>query len=422
MSMLIKFKVKNFRSIKEEVIVDLQSTTDETRKESATFESADVSLIKSMAIYGANASGKSNILASLNSFKFMLMYSLNFTTNPLPLQHQYFKLDKDYKNKPTEFEIAFIMNHEVYLYGFSFNTDGVVREYLIREKGNVELFMRNYQEIKSHPTHLKESTKDLQNQTHPKALHMTLLNQNNGQFAKIFFQNLFKINYVDCINQKLDGQNLTTIYYLKNDENKKEVIDFMKIIDKTMDFEIKNDQKHITELPNIPKQMVDELSKQNNGLINISEISTFRPDKDGNIIKFDFLKEESEGTKQSYNLAGIMFDTLRNGGVLFLDEINSSLHPILCKYIVEIFNSNIKNPNNAQLIFTTHDTTLLDKDIMRRDQIYFTNKIKDGSTELFSLADISERKDGVNFAKRYLEGRYDAIPYIKELEDLIQEK
>jgi AAA15 family ATPase/GTPase len=118
-----------------------------------------------------------------------------------------------------------------------------------------------------------------------------------------------------------------------------------------------------------------------------------------------------------FSLAAPILDTLRNGKILLVDEINSSLHPYLCQYLIAIFNSAEKNPNNAQLIFTTHDLSLLDEKLLRRDQVYFTEKNKYGETELFSLSEIKERK-GVNFSKRYMEGRYNALPYIKSFEDL----
>lgn len=131
----------------------------------------------------------------------------------------------------------------------------------------------------------------------------------------------------------------------------------------------------------------------------------------------DFFGEESEGTQQMFTLSAPFIDTLENGKILFIDEIDASLHPLLSQYLISIFNSKEKNPNNAQLIFTTHDVSLLKEEFLRRDQIYFTDKNKFGATELFSLANISERK-GVDFSKRYLEGRYSALPYISDFENL----
>ena len=429
--MLIKFKIKNFRSIKDEVVLDMQATSDKTRVGEATFENekADIALLKSVAIYGANASGKSNILNAFDSFKFILMNSLNYPNNQNPLQHFFFKLDKDCYNKDTEFEITFLMNNEIYIYGFSFNQDGFNKEYLIKNKKidsekDFELFKRENQAFITREDLFKESSEDLQNQTHKKSLHLSLLNQRNGEITKQIFETIFKMNFINCINQKQIGYNITTQYYLQNKERADNIIKSMKSMDRSIDnFVIKQNKKHISQIPNIPEFIVkDELQKNPQGIININEIYLERKDQDGNIIKFDFDLDESEGTKQYFALMGIMYNTLERGGVLFLDEFNASLHPIMCKYIVEIFNNKMTNPNNAQLIFATHDTILLDKDLMRRDQIYFAQKDKNIATELFSLADISERKEGVSFAKRYLEGRYGAIPYIKELEELLDKK
>ena len=143
----------------------------------------------------------------------------------------------------------------------------------------------------------------------------------------------------------------------------------------------------------------------------------FHKKENGESVPFNFFNEESEGTQQMFALLAPIIDTLDNGKILFIDEIDASLHPIICQYIVYIFNSRQKNSKNAQLIFTTHDISLLKEEFLRRDQIYFTEKNSDGATKLFSLSDISERK-GVDFAKRYLEGRYDALPYIADFEDL----
>jgi len=131
----------------------------------------------------------------------------------------------------------------------------------------------------------------------------------------------------------------------------------------------------------------------------------------------DFLTEESAGTQQWFALSAPILDTLNGGKILFIDELDASLHPILSQYLISLFNSKEKNPKNAQLIFTTHDVSLLQEKLLRRDQIYFTEKNNEGATQLFSLSDISERK-GVDFAKRYLEGRYNALPYISDFEDL----
>jgi len=144
-------------------------------------------------------------------------------------------------------------------------------------------------------------------------------------------------------------------------------------------------------------------------------------DKDGNLLykeSFDLERHESEGTQKLFALAGILFDTLNKGSVLFIDEFDASLHPLMSHAIVELFNSSQTNPNNAQLIFMTHDTNLLSNKLFRRDQIWFTEKNKYGATDLYSLAEYKVRNDA-SFEKDYIQGRYGAIPYIGNLSHII---
>ena len=131
-------------------------------------------------------------------------------------------------------------------------------------------------------------------------------------------------------------------------------------------------------------------------------------------VQFDFHTQESEGTKNMLGLSLLFIDALKEGKTLFIDELNTSLHPFLCRFVLKKFNSK-ENRNNAQLIFTTHDVSLLDNEIFRRDQIFFVEKDKYGASTLFSLTDLGERKD-LSYRKRYFEGRYGALPYIKTLE------
>ena len=133
-------------------------------------------------------------------------------------------------------------------------------------------------------------------------------------------------------------------------------------------------------------------------------------------VPFDFMTQESGGTKQMLGFAGLFLNALKTGKAIFIDELDSSLHPLLCRFILKIFNSKKKNPKNAQLIFTTHDVSLLDNELLRRDQIFFVEKDKYGASKLFSLNDIGERKDS-SYRKRYFEGRYGALPYIKSIEN-----
>lgn len=138
--------------------------------------------------------------------------------------------------------------------------------------------------------------------------------------------------------------------------------------------------------------------------------------KSAGTVPFNFFKE-SDGTQQMFALSAPFINSLEESNTLIIDELDSSLHPLMCRYILKMFNSGDHNAKDAQLIFTTHDISLLDEDLLRRDQVWFAQKDKFGASELFSLMDLKERSN-LNFAKRYLEGRYGALPYIKQLETI----
>ena len=173
-------------------------------------------------------------------------------------------------------------------------------------------------------------------------------------------------------------------------------------------------------LKTVPPELMP-IFTQKNGMFAMRKLSTFhkKNGKVGATVMLDFF-QESDGTQQMFALSGPFVDVLKDGKTLFIDELDAHLHPFLLRYILAIFNNKEKNPKNAQLLFTTHDVGLLDNKILRRDQIWFAEKDKNETSNYFSLAEISER-EGVNFAKRYFEGRYGALPYISSLEGIENE-
>lgn len=419
--MLINFKVKNFRSIKDEVILDMQATKDKTSKEQAVFEVGKIALLKSAAIYGPNASGKSNILKAFAVFHKMILESMLRSNMNIDLPNEYFKLSSERENKASFFEMKFLINDEVFIYGFEINKKQVCAEWLKQEKGNKILFERIDQEIRSNKNYFHEATAALKKQTAERVLFLSILAANNGEISKRIVEFVHKINFISGAQRgnTLDFSFGQFLNNLKISERIKEFIlkaDF-RVVD------IKANEKMILakQIQNIPDKFKEALFKEDSKIAERSlKFLHKKYNTNGKEVgnePLDFFAEESDGTQQMFALSAPFIDTLENGKVLFIDEIDSSLHPLLCQYLISLFNSKEKNSKNAQLIFTTHDISLLKEELLRRDQIYFTDKNKIGATELFSLSDISERK-GVDFAKRYLEGRYDALPYISDFEDL----
>ncbi len=419
--MLLRLKVKNFRSIKDEVVLDLQATSDKTMKVRAVFELGGVSLLKSAAIYGANASGKSNVLKAFAVFRTMILESLLRSNLTMNLPGEHFKLGEETEDAPSSFEMTFLLNGEVFIYGFETNKKKIGAEWLRQEKGKKSLFERKGQEIESNKNYFQEASAILKKQTSERTLFLTVLASNNGDISKQMVQFVQKTNFIAGTER---GNTLDYSFgqFLSNPVMAEKIKDFIVKADFGV-VDIKASEKMVSakQVQNIPDRFKELLFKEDSKIAERNLVflhKKFIEDKEiAGGMSLDFFTEESEGTQQMFALAAPVIDTLDNGKVLFIDEIDSSLHPLLCQYLVSIFNSTEKNPHNAQLIFTTHDVSLLNEVFLRRDQIYFTNKNEKGATELFSLMDISERK-GVDFAKRYLEGRYDALPYIADFEDL----
>lgn len=419
--MLLNFKVKNFRSIKDEVILDLQATSDKTMKNSSVIESNDTSLLKSVAIYGANASGKSNIMKAFVAFRVMVLESLLRGNTTTALPSEVFKLSSESESQPSFFEISFLIDNEIYDYGFEIDKKKVLTEWLKQKKGNKTLFSRTGQEIESNKNYFKEGTATLKKQTAERVLFLSVLSSNNAPFSKKIVHLIQNINYISGTNR---GNTMDFSFgkFLEDEKIAKQMKELMvDVIFGLVDIEANQKKILAKEIQNMPDKFKELFFKEDSKIAERSlKFLHKKFDKNQKEIgdeSLDFFSEESEGTQQMFALSAPIIDTLENGKVLFIDEIDASLHPILCQYLITIFNSKEKNPNNAQLIFSTHDVSLLKEELLRRDQIYFTEKNKFGETELFSLSDISERK-GVDFAKRYLEGRYNALPYISDFENL----
>jgi len=413
--MLINFKVKNFRSIKEEVVLNLQATSSKEFRNEATYEDKNYSIIKTAVIYGANASGKSNLLKAVMSFKAMVLESLIRRNISAGLPSEFFKLNTETQNKPSGFEISFLLNEKIFTYGFEFDKERIYSEWL--KKGNIFLFNRIGQEIIASRS-FKEASEVLKKQTDERVLFLSVLGSYNKEFSKEIIELIKKIKVIHEVGDTLD---YTFGEFIKNPTRGAEIKEFnLRFNPGVVDIKAKETFTTASQL-NIPDKFKSVLFEKDSPVAQRSMEFLYKKynssNKEVGTEAMNFMLEESFGTQNAFALSGPIIDSLGKGNILLIDELNLSLHPILCQYLITIFNSKKGNPNNAQLIFTTHDVTLLDENLLRRDQIYFTDKNKFGVTELFSLADISERK-GVSFAKRYLEGRYKAIPYIHDYEDL----
>lgn len=416
--MLIKFKIKNYRSINKEICLNFKASIDKTFENESTIHGN----LKTIGIFGQNASGKSNILKAFKEFKKIVIQSVLLSNTEQSLPNEFFKLNKNAINKPSLFEITFLLNDKVYIYGFEINKQEIKKEWLKKEKNNVVLFERTGQNIKSNKNSFKEgnSQKKIQ-ETRKNVLFLSLLSTYNGETSK---QIIDFLNNTYIIYNTKDRRNALDASFqnLNNEKNKKEYLSFLNKADFAIDdIQIREDKKLIQDssIPDSLKQFF--LNNQKESILERTigvhhKIFDNNNDTQDKAI-LDFFQEESNGTKEFFALSGYILKALKNKGILLIDELDLGLHPLLSQYIVSIFNSKEFNPLGAQLIFTSHDASLIDNNLLRRDQIYFTEKNKYFETQLFSLFDLSERKDA-DFTQRYLDGRYGAIPYIVDLENI----
>ena len=417
MAMLIRFSVENFLSYKERQTLDLRTVkTCKEHVENNTFTWGDAGFLKSAVIYGANASGKSNLFTAISTMRRIIRESAKESQSTEDIPAVTFAFSKDYQSKPTLFEIEFICKETQFRYGFSVNKTEIVSEWLLHIKQKTKetpLFYRinqnNEDTIQVFEDMTSAHNKGLEALTRKNALFLSVCDQMNVELAhEIMAQLGMKMNIISGL---YDVSYLNfTIDRFSDGTLKEDILGFIRNADFNIcDLQVDLDEK---------KNYKDKTFKKAN-IVSVHNLY----DKDLNIIdkiQVPFNDFESEGTKKAFALAGPIIDTLKNGKILLIDELDSRLHPILTRKIVQMFNSQEQNPNNAQLIFATHDANLLDNKLFRRDQIWFTEKNHGEATELYSLIDFIDEKmkkprNDASYGKDYLNGRYGAIPFLGDL-------
>lgn len=412
--MILEFSVKNFLSFKEKVTFSMIANSNKELNDNYV-EIGGNKVLKSAAIYGANASGKSNLFKILTLVVLMLRSSNSVDINAkLPLIP--FKLDKGSVNKPSEFEIKFILDETRYVYGFIADKDKIYDEYLYYYPNGRETKIFDRTNINEYSYTQKDEkilreieAKNAQNK-------FFLATATNWNFDKTKAAYNFLTNGIGTCNNLEILKNMAYKMYETNPDYLK---DFAIYFLQKADFNIEDYQisqidvpgEFLTAIPEFITKTLPDKPKAYQVL--------FKHKNSDNYLSID---EESLGTQMIFAFIPFLADSLKNKKVLIIDELDKSLHPFLVQYIVEIFNDAEINKNGSQLIFNTHDTNLLDLNILRRDQIWFTEKNSEtGESDLYSLSDFSVRKQE-NVEKGYMLGRYGAVPFIKNDFNLWEEE
>ncbi|WP_304303140.1 ATP/GTP-binding protein [Phocaeicola plebeius] len=399
--MLLEFCVKNFLSIKDDLKLSFVATT---LKESLS-EPNDVirisdmglALVRSAVIYGANASGKTNVLKAIAFYKSFIMNSFKNGQAGESIDVENFRLNASTVQEPTTMEATFTVGEYLYRYGFEVGEKAVHAEWLYRRMNRkrskeVEIF---YREETGVTVHAKSPLmQDLVNRkmVRDNALLLSTAAQFNETTAVDILHWLSDTQVLFCSED--DKMWLQAIRHLDDEKMRERIVRFAKYAD----LGIENITKIGNRIVSSHRQYDDE-------------------GRETNDVAFSFSGNESEGTIKYFSLAYPIIDALDNGKRLVVDELDSKLHPLLVRKIVTLFNSAETNPKGAQLLFTTHDTFLLSAGLFRRDQVWFTQKDNFGATEAYSLAEYKVRGSSP-FERDYLQGKFGATPIIGDMETI----
>lgn len=411
--MVLEIRLSNFFSINEEIVLDMRAANIQTKQakelEKNTFVCGKERLLKTIAIYGANASGKSSIINAIRACVRMIFESHNYNEDTI-FAFTPFKFGGI--GAPSRFFIRFLLDKVEYEYSFTLTKTEILMESLYYyPNGRRSLIFRrderkgpDKKEIYEFKPAIKRP-RDVAANTSRKTLFISRASQMDREKAKEvfrFFNECFILNYL--------GYNSSSIETLLN-ENKELFLKVLKIADSDIvDVQSRHELKSFTTAVFDPQrnQLLSREDIQKPQLV----LTTFH--KRNPEIPFDFFTEESEGTQILFRMMLTILNITRNNKILLIDEIESSLHIKLVEYIIKLFHQS----ESAQLIYTTHNTHLLNTSYLRKDQIYFVNKREDASSDLYSLFDYKEFRETMDLEKAYLQGRFEAIPYIDDSEPL----
>jgi uncharacterized protein len=422
--MFIEFNVTNFRSIKRTLTLSMTASKYYRGLEETNCLESGIAglpkLLRSGVLYGPNAGGKSNLFKAIQFMQTFVLTS-HALQEGKKINVAPFALAVDTREEPCEFEMFFIQDQVRYQYGFALNAFRVVREWLLAyPEGKAQRWLeRSYDKKADQETWYFGSKftgrRQLwQEATRKNALFLsTAIQLNNEQLKPVFNWFQQKLTII------LPGETINlqfTIDKCGSDEGKNRIMEFMNSADISIygiDIELKKILVPPEMLPSdIPQEvketMVRDLQEKGVPLIR------FQHRDNNNQPVFFHISEESDGTQKLFAFSGPWLDVLEKGRIIFVDELDTSLHPLLMRFLLENFHNEKTNKNKAQLIFTTHDTSILDTDLFRRDQIWFVEKDRENATKLFPLSDFSPRK-GEAVEKWYLKGRYGALPLIRDL-------
>ncbi len=427
--MFIEFKAGNFRSLCEPAILSmvashLSAKNKALDRDNVVTSREELALLKTAAIYGPNASGKSNLVRALRFMRDFVLESSREGQAGDPIPVEPFLLREDTVGAPSSFEVVFDLEGVQYRYGFELDAHHVHAEWLFSRQTSRErtLFERGFQTFVLGPDFRKEG-KGLDERTRPNALFLSVVAQWNGELAKrlvAWFRRL------QILTGTLDGQGREESRRQLETESPERaaLVRLIKSLDLGIeDIRVEESRDALSALRSASDALARHAVLVSPPTYPPAPIRTIhhRRSVHGDTatpIEFDLEKHESDGTQKLFALAGVILGALRRGELLVVDELDMRLHPLMTCELIRLFHDPETNPHNAQLVFTTHDTNLLGIDLFRRDQVWFAEKDRTGATHLYSLAEFKVRSDA-SFEKDYIRGKFGAIPFLGGLRSVV---
>jgi len=390
--MLVEFSVQNYRSFYERATFSMVASSI---KEHPTHvaELSGQRILTTSVFYGANASGKSNLLKAFAFMKDMVLNSSKDTQAGEEIKVEPFLLNSRGADEPTQMEVVFLTDDTLYRYGFTCSSKQVLKEWLFArstkpKSRELRLFERDAEKDFKVHSRFKEAKDSM----------LEFLRENIWNISSYM-----PVHTSVLIKNGLVPQDWISDILVKADLGIKK-------------FQITEREVSSATLKNTPFLLRQDVNKLVSLIINThheyydAEANEFRA------VIFDLATQESEGTKQFFSMAGLIYYTLNRGGILFIDEIENSLHPLLCSIIIRLFQDAETNTKGAQLVFTTHNTLLLNKGSFRRDEVWFAEKDSSCSTDLYSLVeyklDTGKARNDSSYGKDYIRGKYGALPFV----------
>lgn len=416
--MLVEFRIKNFRSLRDEQVLSLVASTDKTLLDThalATGLKAAPHVLKSAAVYGANASGKSNLIKALQYMRGVVLESASLPPGQTFDRLQPFRLDATSAHLPTEFEVTFILDGVRYQYGFAMNAQRIVSEQLLVYKAfkPQRWFERHVDAASGKDVYefgpgLKGAKHLWEGATRPNALFLSMAVQLNSEALRPVFD--WFANRLVIFNELSPLLPQVSVHMLKQEAQRKAICEFLRAADISIaNIEVATKQ---ATMHAINFDLATGKREETVGEQTVDEVKFHHITEHGQAV-FE-LMDESSGTRNLFLLAGPILTILGQGLTLVVDELDTSLHTLLVQALVRLFHRPEANSGGAQILFTTHDTSLLDAyGLFRRDQVWFVEKRPDQCSSLYPLLDFSPRKNEA-LERGYLQGRYGALPFLRQ--------